>query len=878
MTSRFAHLPLAVWGDISVLTGLAVLGVIGFAPAFSDPVYLVAGFGGLLVGTLAGVAAAMLRLGMLASAGVAVGAYLLFGSALAMPQQAIGFVIPTLDTLGGLVAGAVFGWADIVTLTTPVGAPDYIAVLPYVVGWLVGLASATIAARWFATRGRGPLSSALALVAPTGVYVASVLIGTDEPYLAGVRGVVFAAVALVWMAWRPAPQSTSPSARSALRRRKLTGVATIAAVAITGGSLLGAATAPGGEDRFVLRDQVEPPFDPTEYPSPLSAFRHYTNELTDDVLLTVDGLEPGDRIRLATMDAFTGKLWTVTGSDLAPEGSGTFRLVSGRDLPAPQLADLARAVTIHVVVGEEYRGVWMPSVGYAREIDFDVPGAVRSTALRYNATTGVLVDSDGVPNGLAYALDAAVQDPEPDGIRDLAVAPLTLPIPEDVPDVISSRAIEWTAGFETPYEKLQAIAVAMSEGGYLSHGRDNDEPASAGHGADRMIDLLERTYMVGDGEQYAGAFALMARSLGYPARVVMGFAPEVGSSGTVEVTGDDVDAWVEVAFDDVGWVPFYPTPDETEVPKDEQPKPQSQPQPQVRQPPRADGDEDDLVSAVEIGDTDDDDRGFVIPAWVGTVAAIVLIPLGLYFVPLLLVGLAKGRRRRKRRQDEIPDRCAAGAWDELVDVYAELGYVAPRGTTRIELAQVFEQQFRDEVAARERERADAETRAANKAARAEAAAEEKRRRAAGIGGAKPTGSTAIAGLMDATVLRAREAATWRPGVTGADDPLPVLPGLRDLAVSTDVSVFSGREVGDAEIATLWAEADDAADAARRSVSWFRRRLSGFRYRLRRDVVATAASKLATSASDRIGTAAERVGEAARRARAATTRTTTEETG
>lgn len=873
MSTRFARLPLAVWGDLAVLTGLAFLGVIGFAPAFSDPLYLVAGFGGLLVGTLAAVVAAVSRLGILASAGVALAAYLLFGSALAMPQQAIGFVIPTLDTLGGLVAGAVFGWADIVTLTTPVGAPDYIGVLPYVVGWIVGLTSATVAARWFASRGRGAGSSALALIAPTGLYVASVLIGTNEPYLAGMRGVAFAAVALVWMTWRPGAQSTSSSARAALRRRKLVGVALIASVAVAGGSLLGAATAPGGDERFVLRDEVQPPFDPAEYPSPLSAFRFYTNNLTDDVLLTVDGLQAGDRLRLATMDAFTGKLWTVTGSDLALDGSGTFRLVSGQDLPAPQLAAVARSASIDVVVGEEFDGVWIPSVGYARDIVFEVPGTVRSTALRYNAATGVVVDSDGVPAGLAYTVDAALQDPEPDGIRDRAVAPLTLPLPEDVPDVISSRAIEWTAGFETPYEKLEAIAVAMSEGGYLSHGRDNDEPASAGHGADRMIELLERTYMVGDGEQYAGAFALMARSLGYPARVVMGFAPEITGSGAVEVTGDDVDAWVEVAFDGVGWVPFYPTPDETEVPKDEQPKPQSQPQPQVRQPPRSDGDDDDLVSAVEIGDTDDDDRGFVIPAWVGTVAAIVLIPLGLYFVPLLLVGIAKRRRRRKRRHDAIPDRRAAGAWDELVDVYAELGYVAPRGTTRIELAQVFEQQFREEVAARERERTDAETRAASKASRTAAAAEEKRRRAAGVGGAKPTATATIAGLMDATVLRARETATWRPGVTGFDDPLPVLPGLRDLAVSADVAVFSGRAVAEPEISTLWAEADNAADAARRSVSWFRRRLSGFRYRLRRDVVAAAAQRLAASASERIGAATERVSGAAR-----PTRTTTEEIG
>src|SRR5690606_37402102 len=96
--------------------------------------------------------------------------------------------------------------------------------------------------------------------------------------------------------------------------------------------------------------------------------------------------------------------------------------------------------------------------------------------------------------------------------------------------------------------------IALASTGFLSHGRASDTVASrAGHGADRISALLERNQMVGAQEQYASAFALMARSFGYPARVVMGFAPEVFEGTAAEVTGDDVTAWVEVAFDDVGW-------------------------------------------------------------------------------------------------------------------------------------------------------------------------------------------------------------------------------------------------------------------------------------------------------------------------------------
>ena len=124
----------------------------------------------------------------------------------------------------------------------------------------------------------------------------------------------------------------------------------------------------------------------------------------------------------------------------------------------------------------------------------------------------------------------------------------------------------------------------------------------AGHGADRMEALFSGSVMVGDAEQYASAMALMARSLGYPARVVMGFAPTVtrrsGGGTPVKVTGHDVTAWVEVPFQGVGWIPFLPTPTQTDVPQDQVPKPQTEPQPQVRQPPRSQNDENDLVTNV----------------------------------------------------------------------------------------------------------------------------------------------------------------------------------------------------------------------------------------------------------------------------------------
>lgn len=838
-------LPVRAWVDVAVLTVLALLALLGFAPSFSDAGYLLAGAGGLLVGTAAGILAALLRLGILTSALVAVAAYFLFGSAFAIPGRATGFVLPSLETLSGLVVGAVYGWADIVTLVTPVAAPDYMGVVPYLCGLLVGLVSSTLAGRWYATRPRGAVSSALGLLAPVTCYVVSVLTGTDEPYLAALRGVAFAVIALVWLTWRVTENANaSTAARAAILRRRLIGIAVVVAISATGGVAAGAATAPASESRFVLRDQIVPPFDPLEYPSPLSGYRRYVVALADEVLFTVDGVSGGEYLRTATMDTYTGKLWTVAGADQGTEGSGLFRLVGGASLPLAALAPEGKTSRLDVEIAA-YGDVWIPTSGYPRSVEFSVPADLPSTALRYNDATGVLVDTGMLGTGDRYAVDVLVPG-EIDRERLGAVSQVVLPEPREVPDIVSTRALAFTSAFTTPAEKLAELETRLREDGFLSHGTgDGGNPSRAGHGADRMIDLLGGQYMVGDAEQFASAFALMARSLDYPARVVMGFGVPEGASGSYQVTGSDATAWVEVAFDGVGWVPFYPEPVDTEVPDEQTPKPRTEPLPQVRQPPLPPTGQQDVLSPVAIDDQPEPE-GFVLPVWLGPVAAAVLIPLAVLLLPFLVIAAIKGRRRRRRRDADADHRRAAGAWDELVDVYAELGYQAPRKTTRIQLALLFEEQFRAELAARRREQQDAAQRVDSRLARVEAAAEAKRAKATGETSTEPT-TARLGSLLEATVMRARETSTWRPGVPAADDPLPVLPGLRELAVATDASVFSGDGVSDERVDELWRESDEAAEAARRSVSWFRRRLSGYRLRLRRDVVAAAAEGLAGAA-------------------------------
>ncbi len=697
---RRARPSVRTWFDVAVLLALALLGVIGFTPSYGGFSFLAAGIGGLLVGALTGVLTSMLRMGALLTLATALVAYFVFGPAIAVPGQTIFGVVPTLQSFASVAIGTVYGWADLLTLSTPVGAPVYIAVVPYAATWLVALVSTVLAMRWLATRPRTAWRFAIAIIPAFALYLVGILVGTQEAYQAGVRGIVFAVLVLIWLGWREPVGGVAATADSSLLRRKIAGTAAIAILAAAVGGGAGYWLAPANDQRFVLREEIDPPFDPLDYPSPLAGFRHFSKQVVDDVMFTVDGLQQGDRIRMATLDSFTGKLWNVTGAAASVGGSGSYALV-GRSLPAaPLLTPEARGEIEVEIVG--YSDVWLPGVGYPT--DFQLLGddvVSRSDSLRYNAATGSMVLISGVSEGDRYRAEVVTQQtPTIPELADVPVAAVELPPVSGVPDVVSAKAQEWAGASTSPAEQLEAIRLSLMQG-YLSHGRTGEAVSRAGHGADRITDLLERPQMVGDEEQYASAFALMARSLGYPARVVMGFAPDVPEGGgTVSVTGDDVTAWVEVAFEGVGWVPFLPTPEQTDVPQDQVPKPQSEPQPQVRQPPRSDNEPEDLLTPVELEqqDKDEDDLPFVLPGWAYAIGISVLAVALVIFGPILVIAFIKSRRVRKRRAGP-PAHQAAGAWEELEDRYSELGYEVPGRVTRQGAAAALERQLAEGGAA-----------------------------------------------------------------------------------------------------------------------------------------------------------------------------------
>jgi hypothetical protein len=278
---------------------------------------------------------------------------------------------------------------------------------------------------------------------------------------------------------------------------------------------------------------------------------------------------------------------------------------------------------------------------------------------------------------------------------------VSLPAPQRVPDVIKTVAGKLTENATTPYEKVVALQKGLSEQGFLSHGTEGEDASASGHGVDRLVRLLGDTEMVGDQEQFAPAMALMLRSLGIPARVVMGFTPTAPDptnatpDGRTVIHGSDVTAWVEVPFEGVGWVAFDPTPDDQRTTQQPDPQPEVAPRAQVLQPPPPpQPPQDAKTSDVDQGNTDDpkddeDKQDQNTNDILGVLTAIVIwggIPLLIIGVPVGLILWTKARRRRRRRSAPVLSDRIAGGWDQIIDSATDLGYRSASRMTRTETA------------------------------------------------------------------------------------------------------------------------------------------------------------------------------------------------
>ncbi|MFP3465211.1 transglutaminaseTgpA domain-containing protein [Leifsonia sp. SIMBA_070] len=682
--------------DVVFALAAVALGAWSFWPVYQSGSFIVMLVCTLVLGTVIGVVGWAWRLPSIVIAGLVAVAYLATGVQLAVPAEAsAGGLLPTAAGFVDLVQGTWLSWKQLVTISVPVGSYQALLVPAFLLTLIATVLTVTIALR--------SSRPELAALPPVLLVVAGILLGSS---VAPVPLLLLFALFAVLLAWiiRFRLQRRSAAVRSLREQsgllvesrseRRSTALltatgATVMLVAASAGGIAAAALLPPPGDRQVVRTAVEQPFDPRHYPSPLSGFRSYFEQPNaDTTMLTVDGLPADHRLRIATLDTYDGVTYSV-GSGDETSASGSFARVPYR---IDQGATTGRRTTTTVVV-QGYRGPWLPGSGQLEQVQFGGPrSGTLAGAFFYNDVTGTGAVTTALHTGDIYTEQSVVKPL-------LATAQLekvqpgtdSVPRPTVIPDELQSVLQKYTAGVSGAGPKLAAALRGLAQDGYISHGVGPNEPASrSGHGADRITELLTDVPMLGDQEQYAVTAALMARQLGFPARVVMGFvAPKDVTGSQVSFTGSDISAWIEVQTT-TGWVTVDPTPPERPVPpkQPDQPTQISRPQTNVQPPVDDNPQRNDEPPQAQVDPSNQPKPDPVLETLL-TVLVIVgwtLLVLAILASPFLAVLAAKWRRRALRRSAPTARERIVGGWREFADAAVDHGYDPPPAATRAEFA------------------------------------------------------------------------------------------------------------------------------------------------------------------------------------------------
>ncbi|MBT1174522.1 transglutaminase domain-containing protein [Bifidobacterium sp. LC6] len=498
----------------------------------------------------------------------------IIGPVITLNSTTITHIIPSLDTLSQGWDMTFGSFKYLISIEPPIGTADGSLMAVWTIGlWLTFLAGV------FALNQNAWLSLVSVLPLTTGISVCA-LLGTHTGWYRVISGIVFAVLLIVWLSWRLSLMEWGRWLSAII-------IVVLACALAFAGTILVA------QNRMILRDHYDPPISPYDYTSPLSGMRSYIKEHKDDVLLTATNLPAGTPVRLAVMDRFDGSVWNLSDASEASDSSN-YRRVGTTIANNAQGKEFTAQFTVH----EGLSDTWLPLAGAASSVQFTHRDDANT--FYYNSDTDSAIFSSGTRKGMTYTESGIVPTiPSDKEISKAKAAQISQPQTQDVPDSASKLATSIAGGQSSGGAAAEALASTLRDSGWFSHGLKGDYPSEAGHGNYRIDKLLAGTAMVGDSEQYASAMALMARELGLPSRVVLGFLPKdkegnisdartktmSGNTTKTEFTGNDVTAWVEIKLQGYGWVAFYPTPKETKIPDENQNLAPPNPQTLVRQPP-----------------------------------------------------------------------------------------------------------------------------------------------------------------------------------------------------------------------------------------------------------------------------------------------------
>ncbi len=266
---------------------------------------------------------------------------------------------------------------------------------------------------------------------------------------------------------------------------------------------------------------------------------------------TSDTIDPS-YLRMTVLDRFDGTSW-IPGEREFPAKNRANGPIPDPDGITPQTPGTES--TWRLRTADTFFTSWLP-----------VPFPTRSLSItqgdwRYDGSTlDVAIADRFAPSGIEYSAVGFSPEFDAEQLNAADTAPAAIRSPMTrVPSLdpqVTEIARTVTAGARTDYAKAILLQRWFRSEGGFSYSLD---PAP-GAGMSQLVRFLT-TDKSGYCEQFAASMAVMARSLGIPARVVVGFLqPEEIRLGEYRFTSSDLHAWPEIYFVGSGWVRFEPTP------------------------------------------------------------------------------------------------------------------------------------------------------------------------------------------------------------------------------------------------------------------------------------------------------------------------------
>ncbi|MFG2493352.1 transglutaminaseTgpA domain-containing protein [Streptomyces caniferus] len=259
-------------------------------------------------------------------------------------------------------------------------------------------------------------------------------------------------------------------------------------------------------------------------------------------------------LRIVALDQFDGTTWKPS--------ERTVTDVPER-LPRPpglsSAVDLTRINTSISTAGW-YAQNWLPLPYPASKVDI-------SGRWRFEPKGRTLVGDRGQnTHGLQYQVESLQVRPTSGQLAAAPAPPTNLlreytKVPDSLPSVVRDTARRVTRGAPTTYAKAVKLQDWFAVNGGFSYNTD----VRAGSGAEAIARFLRQKE--GFCVHFSFSMAAMARTLGIPARVAVGFTPGTKQpDGTTSVGLKDAHAWPELYFQGIGWTRFEPTPSRGSIP------------------------------------------------------------------------------------------------------------------------------------------------------------------------------------------------------------------------------------------------------------------------------------------------------------------------